>query len=192
MRELLDVGAACEFKVGNGLGGWRPGTVIAVVDGEYAVKTSRGEQFHALARKHVRAPKSPRPAPRRVAPLPSPPPALERKPVSVVRPSIEAVHRAAPVRSPAYLDWVREHPCCACGAAGPSDPHHYGRHGVGTKTDDLRTVPLCREDHDAFHRTRCVRGKSPRETHVLFVSTMVELLVGWLRRDVLLDARRST
>ena len=44
-------------------------------------------------------------------------------------------------RSPAYLAEVRARPCCNCGAAGPSDPHHAGQHGVGQKADDYTAIP---------------------------------------------------
>lgn len=51
----------------------------------------------------------------------------------------------------AYLDWVRAHPCASCGKGGPSDPHHFGRGGVGTKSDDTWVVPLCRVCHTLQH-----------------------------------------
>lgn len=58
-------------------------------------------------------------------------------------------------RDAAYLSWVREQPCLICGVS-PCDPHHLnmqGKHsgGMGLKTSDYRTVPLCREHHSEYH-----------------------------------------
>lgn len=52
-----------------------------------------------------------------------------------------------PSRSAAYLQHVRRHDCCNCGAFGPSDPDHVGPRGVGQKTSDYLTIPLCRFCH---------------------------------------------
>lgn len=56
-----------------------------------------------------------------------------------------------PSRSAAYLQHVRQHDCCNCGAFGPSDPDHVGPRGVGQKTSDYNCIPLCRACHR--HRT---------------------------------------
>lgn len=45
---------------------------------------------------------------------------------------------------------ARTLPCCVCNAPSPSDPHHVHSRGAGG--DDSSVVPLCRFDHDAFHR----------------------------------------
>lgn len=57
------------------------------------------------------------------------------------------------LRSEPYLAYVRKHPCCLCGAPGPSEPHHWSHHGgvMGSKVDDYRTVPLCQEHHRHWH-----------------------------------------
>lgn len=117
-----------------------------------------------------------------------PPPMAARAPV--VRPSIEAFHKAAPIRSALYLAFVREHPCCACQADGPSDPHHYGPRGMGEKADDTLTVPLCRPCHDDFHQRRAVRGRNVQQTEILFWRTEALLLTAWCKRGALFDARR--
>jgi len=62
-----------------------------------------------------------------------------------------------PTRSAAYLQHVREHDCCNCGAPGPSDPDHVGSRGVGQKCSDLLCVPLCRP----CHRARTDRNRLP-------------------------------
>lgn len=52
-----------------------------------------------------------------------------------------------------YTRWVKTQSCCCCGS-NADDPHHiigYGMGGMGTKTHDLFTIPLCRRCHDALH-----------------------------------------
>lgn len=88
---------------------------------------------------------------------------------------------AAPSRSAAYLAAVRLKPCAVCQAPGPSDPHHWGPRGMGQKTDDFRTVPLCRKHHDEFH-SRGMIGGSKAETVELFLRAQVDGLVEWLNR----------
>lgn len=111
-------------------------------------------------------------------------PANARRP-SVVRWSLEAIRDSAPLRSPAYLDHVREHPCCVCGAEGPNDAHHLGPRGMGTKTDDSRTASLCRAHHDEFHATRRIGGRSIEGTRLLLAEAMVDLLTSWMKREAM-------
>ncbi|WP_227732438.1 DUF968 domain-containing protein [Yersinia proxima] len=52
-----------------------------------------------------------------------------------------------------WLKWVKSQQCCGCGSSA-DDPHHiigHGQGGMGTKTHDLFTIPLCRICHDALH-----------------------------------------
>lgn len=113
----------------------------------------------------------------------------------IVRPSLEAILRAPPLRDPAYLAFVRTLPCAVCGAPPPSEPSHFGSRGMSQKTDDSRVVPSCREDHDAFHQTGRlrVRGRelSRVETERLFLAAQVDALTAWRKRELLFDARRS-
>jgi len=55
----------------------------------------------------------------------------------------------------ALADYVRGLDCCACGAAGPSDPAHVKSRGAGGHawTDDGRgnIIPLCRACHGLQH-----------------------------------------
>lgn len=86
------------------------------------------------------------------------------------------------VRSRSYMDFVKGHACCVCQAPPPSDPHHYGpagTKGMGTKTDDLRTVPLCRSCHDEFHAKAEVRGESGKDLALTFYREQIRLLVKW-------------
>ena len=59
------------------------------------------------------------------------------------------------MKAPKHLAQVRKLPCCVCGAAAPSDPHHlrssaFGR-GMGRKSGDEWVVPLCRGCHNRVH-----------------------------------------
>jgi hypothetical protein len=61
------------------------------------------------------------------------------------------------LRSDKYMALVRQLPCCACDAPGPSDPHHphgVGYRGTGTKSPDIWVIPLCRRCHEALHKDR--------------------------------------
>ncbi len=72
-----------------------------------------------------------------------------------------------PARAPHYLAFVRQLTCVICGAQEPNDPHHYGSRGVGQKTDDYRTVPLCRRCHDRVHDGKESSDFSPRIVNIL-------------------------
>lgn len=54
---------------------------------------------------------------------------------------------------PDYLAFIRTLPCCApgCLARPPSQPHHSTGAGMGTKSGDRDTMPLCWKCHRAFH-----------------------------------------
>ena len=60
-----------------------------------------------------------------------------------------------PWRSRAYLDWVKQQPCCVCNKPG-EDPHHINMQGkgMGSKQPDWATIPLCRSCHDELHQHR--------------------------------------
>jgi hypothetical protein len=54
-------------------------------------------------------------------------------------------------RDEAYLQWLRTQDCAQCGKR-PSDAHHHtGKRGIGQKSDDKWSFPLCRTCHSAFH-----------------------------------------
>lgn len=62
--------------------------------------------------------------------------------------------KLTPWRSSAYLTWVRTLPCVVC--EGPaSDAHHLigvgNLRGMGTKTSDTLTMPVCRGCHTRIH-----------------------------------------
>ncbi|WP_045150617.1 DUF968 domain-containing protein [Escherichia coli] len=52
-----------------------------------------------------------------------------------------------------YTHWVKTQPCACCGKPA-DDPHHligHGQGGMGTKSHDIFTLPLCREHHNELH-----------------------------------------
>ena len=64
-------------------------------------------------------------------------------------------------RDPTYLAFIRELPCCApsvteCQSPPPQHPHHSTGAGMGMKTGDRETMPLCWMHHRQFHE-----GKGP-------------------------------
>lgn len=147
-------GDEVEFRLGGGLVSWRPGTLEETVlygrHQHYTVRDGAGRLHQEVPATGVRRPKRAR--------------------------KLVAEHTRAergPARSERYLVWVRTHPCLLCHRPGPSDAHHYGPRGLGQKTDDYRTVPLCRGCHDAVHSSP-VKGQQP------LYRAQVDLLVRWL------------
>lgn len=92
------------------------------------------------------------------------------------RPVRAAPKPDAPLRDGRYLAFVRRRPCLLCGAPAPSHAHHHGRRGLGQKTDDYRTIPLCARDHDAYHA-----GLRPELSHERAVAAQLDLLIDYLR-----------
>ncbi len=59
-----------------------------------------------------------------------------------------------PLKSKAYLDYIRGKACLFCGQRGPSQAHHVrfaADCGMGTRPTDLVSVPTCPACHDAVH-----------------------------------------
>ena len=53
-------------------------------------------------------------------------------------------------KEPGYLAKVRKLPCCVCSEPAPSQAHHLkctGERGIGKKSSNKQTVPLCNECH---------------------------------------------
>lgn len=84
-----------------------------------------------------------------------------------------------PLRSGAYLAWVRTHACVGCLRPGPSDAHHVGREGMGQKVHDFRCVPLCRICHGAAE-ARTDQQLSPKRLQL----EAARLLLRYLGLDV--------
>lgn len=53
-------------------------------------------------------------------------------------------------RDKKYLAWIRTLPCLVCQST-PVHPHHEGSHGMGIKTSDRNTLPLCHTHHQERH-----------------------------------------
>ena len=57
---------------------------------------------------------------------------------------------------PEHLEFVRQLPCCApsvteCQSPPPQHAHHSTGAGMGVKSSDRDTIPLCWMHHRAFH-----------------------------------------
>ena len=59
---------------------------------------------------------------------------------------------APPVRSEDYKRWIRSWPCLVCATRRNIEASHTGAHGIGQKSSDLQTVPLCKEHHNELHQ----------------------------------------
>jgi hypothetical protein len=61
-----------------------------------------------------------------------------------------------PVRNRHYLAWIRTLPCIVCGVRRGIEASHTGPHGLGQKSSDYSTIPLCIKHHrtgnDSYHR----------------------------------------
>jgi hypothetical protein len=55
-----------------------------------------------------------------------------------------------PVRNPDYTRFIKRLPCANCLRTWNVDPCHTGAHGMGQKSCDLKTIPLCRTCHQEF------------------------------------------
>lgn len=186
MKARIAPGTRVDYKPRPGLGGWFPGELVEWRDGERnaLVRDRRGEETVVGAR-YVRARAgavdlevTPKPKARRVSKV-----RTHRVAGAASRPVPKP---DGPLRDPRFLAWVRLRPCCICGAPGPSEAHHYGPRGAGQKTDDVRTVPLCRLHHDEWHQrgalpSAALSGPSAR---VRFLVTMVDQFVAWRRQEL--------
>lgn len=150
------------------LGGVQRATLVRDTGGDWVrVRFPNGRELGVKRAKVVGSRKAPPTKP------------LERVP-NTKRPEFVRVGPAmGPIRSAVYLAHVRERSCCICGKPGPSDPHHYGPRGMGQKTDDLRTVPLCRGCHDAFHATGACPPYDATETALEFYRAQVDALIAF-------------
>lgn len=95
------------------------------------------------------------------------------------RPDVRSRFKAPNVEDPKYLAHVRTRACCICAAPAPSEPHHYGPRGLGQKTDDRRTVPICRCCHDRWHDHGTIAPYSRAETEREFYRAQVDALLAY-------------
>lgn len=75
---------------------------------------------------------------------------------------------SSPARSTEYLAHVRARACWFCGTTADVVAHHHGRAagggGMGLKTCDFHTVPLCPSHHGEWHRRGQVQGYNRDQT----------------------------
>lgn len=104
------------------------------------------------------------------------------------------------VRSRAYLEFIRERDCCACGMSpsvfSVTHPHHWRlgtNGGTGKKPDDSFCIPLCPTCHDLVHRVgeQTFAREILRLQDATDVSKIMLIHLGWYlaelakkRRDV--------
>ena len=80
-------------------------------------------------------------------------------------------------RDERYLNFIRSHPCCICGAK-PVDVNHVGTGGIGIKTSDYYTVPLCRMHHGEYHQIGQKRFEA--KYFINLYKIMVDLLIEYM------------
>jgi len=96
--------------------------------------------------------------------------------------SFRPVPKPVTLTSPAYLAYVRKHPCCFCGATEGVVPSHWGHHGasMSKKVDDYRTIPLCDPCHmGEWHRTGTFSGMDRVASEAFTLRVQRELLLAW-------------
>ena len=54
-------------------------------------------------------------------------------------------------RDPAYSEFIRSQPCCACCRPPRSEQHHCTGAGMALRSDDRDSMPLCTQCHRDFH-----------------------------------------
>ena len=90
-----------------------------------------------------------------------------------------------PWRSEAYLRHVRSFRCCmwqhmpSHHCSGDVVAHHHGPRGMGEKTDDSRTVPLCDGAHREFHDRGTIGDWTRAALDATFAAEMSQMLVGY-------------
>ena len=57
-----------------------------------------------------------------------------------------------PLRDPEFLKFIRSLPCCVCFRTRTVEAAHVGRRGMGQKSSDRETIPLCSLHHREQHR----------------------------------------
>ena len=99
--------------------------------------------------------------------------------------TVGPVPKPVTLTSPAYLAYVRKHPCCLCGAS-PSEAHHWSHHGgvMGSKVDDYRTVPLCHAHHAYWHERGTLPGMDRVGSEAFFLRFQRDALSDWNAKRV--------
>lgn len=91
--------------------------------------------------------------------------------------------RKGPWRSKEYLAFVRSKRCAWCNAPAPSEASHHGKHGIGTKAEDHRCIPLCAMCHRGeYHRTGALGRMTPEQTREWAMDRALETIGEWVAR----------
>lgn len=110
------------------------------------------------------------------------------------------IEKENPVRSAAYLNFIRSHPCCSCSGV-PTVAHHYmeGKGGTGIKCSDTFTVPLCNDCHSFWHSKAYLPCFQPTErvgyevagvrSRALMYQAEARLLDSWMSLGGAFDER---
>jgi hypothetical protein len=88
-------------------------------------------------------------------------------------------------RSSKYLALVRSQSCCAPGCRDKAEhAHHFGKRfgggGIGCKSHDSFTVPLCAACHHKVHQCGTFASWSAEETEAFFAREALRLLTSYL------------
>lgn len=170
----MTIPADTPVRVRAGGGSERDAVIVEDRGSRYRVRYADGSTGTVL-HERVRVPSTPK-----TVILPPRPEALPDLPrVSGQRAELRAVPKPPkPLRDAAYLARVRGRMCCMLSGrcAGPIVAHHHGPRGMGEKTDDYRTVPLCDVHHREFHATGTVSGYRRADIDALFATEMVAML----------------
>lgn len=94
------------------------------------------------------------------------------------RPRLMYARPEAPARAQHYLAFVREQDCAWCQSPGTGviHAHHHGPRGMGQKTDDYRTVPLCARCHNQEHAGAYLDNGEERDIYAAQIDTLVRYL----------------
>jgi hypothetical protein len=65
-----------------------------------------------------------------------------------------------PARDSKYLSWIRSFPCLVCSTIWAVEAAHVGPHGLGQKSSDHSTLPLCRRCHRTGNESLHKLGRS--------------------------------
>lgn len=123
--------------------------------------------------------------PRHVTPLDTPtrsPGTLTAQPSYELGEPSAPIDKDAPVRSSAYLDWIRRQPCAYSGVR-PVEASHHPREGHGrmsVKTTDFRVLPLSAEVHRQWHEKATIGRMSPEVSRLWVEEQLVEHLSRYL------------
>lgn len=84
-----------------------------------------------------------------------------------------------PARAKHYLAFIRKFPCIIC-ESPIVEAHHHGRHAMGEKTDDYRTIPMCHKHHMHYH-SQGFTGDLGGWSDADLAQLMIQYLVLYLR-----------